>query len=85
MGDWAWAVVKEILGFEFDGNPGKHTIWLTNEKRELLLVMLKQWIRGARGSEEGGERAQATAADKLSTSSIPFGQAEAQAPTVRRV
>ena len=32
-GEGAWAVVKEILGFEFDGNSGRHTICLADEKR----------------------------------------------------
>ena len=27
----AWAIIKNVLGFEFDGNPGKHTIWLTED------------------------------------------------------
>ena len=25
----AWAIIRNVLGFEFDGNPGEHTICLT--------------------------------------------------------
>ena len=28
----AWAIIKNIMGFEFDGNPGEHTIWLTEDR-----------------------------------------------------
>ena len=43
----AWAVINEILGFEFDGNPHKHTVWLTPDCRDALLLPLKHWIRGS--------------------------------------
>ena len=33
----AWATVKNVLGFEFDGNPGEHTIWLTEDRRTDIL------------------------------------------------
>ena len=49
----AWAVIKEILGFEFDGNPHKHTVWLTPDQRDALLRTLKQWIRGSRDTKNG--------------------------------
>ena len=26
----AWATIKNVLVFEFDGNPGEHTMWLTD-------------------------------------------------------
>ena len=29
----AWAIIKNVLGFEFDGNPGEHTICLTENRR----------------------------------------------------
>ena len=29
----AWAIIKNVLGFEFDGNPGEHTTWITEERR----------------------------------------------------
>ena len=40
-GKGAWALQKDLLGFEFDGSPGTHTIWLEEEKRDKLLVTLK--------------------------------------------
>ena len=48
-----WAVVKKILGFEFDGNPGAYTIWLTEEKREKLVLTLTEWIRGSKDATAG--------------------------------
>ena len=29
----AWAIIKNVLGFDFYGNPGKHTICLTEYLR----------------------------------------------------
>ena len=29
----AWAIIKNVLGFEFDRNPREHTIWLTEDPR----------------------------------------------------
>ena len=29
----AWAVIKNVLGFDFDGKPGEHNIWLTEDLR----------------------------------------------------
>ena len=34
-----------MLGFEFDGNPGEHAIWLTEDSRTDILAKLKKWIR----------------------------------------
>ena len=31
------ATIKNVLGFEFDGNPGEHTIWLTEDRRTDIL------------------------------------------------
>ena len=33
-----------MLGFEFDGNPGKNTIWITGGSRTDILAKLKKWI-----------------------------------------
>ena len=44
-GDGAWANVKDILGMTFDGTD--KTIWLSEEKRDALLVTLKTWMRKA--------------------------------------
>ena len=27
----SWAVIKIVIGFDFDGNPGEHTIWIAND------------------------------------------------------
>ncbi|KAL7531899.1 hypothetical protein ACHAWF_003949 [Thalassiosira exigua] len=42
-----WAMQKELLGFDFDGRPGEHTTWLAEKKRPALLLVLREWIRGA--------------------------------------
>ena len=41
----AWATINNVLGFEFDGNPGEHTIWLTEDRQTDILKKLKKWIR----------------------------------------
>ena len=41
----AWAVVKYVLGFNFDGNPGEHTIWPTKQRWDDILAVIKKWIR----------------------------------------
>ena len=41
----AWTTVKNVLGFEFDGNPGEHTMWLTEDRRTDILTKFKKWIR----------------------------------------
>ena len=33
----AWEIIKNVLGFEFDGNPGEHTICLTEDLRTNIL------------------------------------------------
>ena len=43
--DDAWEVIKNVLGFDFDGNPGEHTIWLTEDLRTNILEKSKKWIR----------------------------------------
>jgi hypothetical protein len=40
-----WALVKDVLGFGFDG--WEKTIWLEEGKRDALLTTLHQWIRSA--------------------------------------
>ena len=46
-GEGVWALQKELLGFEFDGSPGKHTLWLAEEKRHAILATMKGWLRGS--------------------------------------
>ena len=48
----AWAIIKNVLGFEFDGNPGKHTIWLTEDRRTDILTKLKN-VLGKKSIEKG--------------------------------
>ena len=46
-----FALLKEILGFEFDGI--EKTIWLAESKRDVLLTTLKGWIRAANKGRSG--------------------------------
>ena len=48
--DGEWAVVKDVLGFTFNGE-GK-TMQLEEPKREFLLAILHKWLRGA--DKKGG-------------------------------
>ena len=41
----ALAIIKNVLVFEFDGNPGEHTIWLTEDRRTDILEKFKKWIK----------------------------------------
>ena len=49
----AWAGVKDILGFEFNGNVGRKDMILEGPKRELLLTILKKWIRSGEDGTSG--------------------------------
>ena len=40
----AWATIKNVLEFEFDGNPEEHTIWLTEDRRADILTKLKSGL-----------------------------------------
>ena len=40
-----WATIKNVLGFEFDGNPGEYTIWLIEDRCADIPTKLKKWIR----------------------------------------
>ena len=44
---------KDILGFEFNGTPGTHTVWLEETKRNKLLTILQGWLRGSRDGNHG--------------------------------
>jgi hypothetical protein len=48
-----WDLLKEILGFEFDGNA--KTMQLDEKKREFLLAILTKWIRTAQHKSGGVE------------------------------
>ena len=49
----AWATIKNVLEFEFDGNPGEHTIWLTEDRRTDVLIKLRKWIREGEHRKKG--------------------------------
>ena len=40
-----WQIFKNVLVFEFDENPGEHTIWLTEDRRTDIIKKLNNWIR----------------------------------------
>ena len=46
-----WVLTKEILGFEFDG--AKKTMWLSSDKQDALLTILKGWLRASRRINAG--------------------------------
>ena len=39
-----WLVVQNVLGFEFDGNPGEHTICLTEYRRTIFSKLRNAFI-----------------------------------------
>ena len=45
-GDGAWALDKDLLGFDFNGD--NRTVILDAQKRDALLTKLKDWTRAAR-------------------------------------
>ena len=45
-GDGAWALDKDLLGFDFNGD--HRTMILDTQKREVLLNTLKEWTRAAK-------------------------------------
>ena len=38
----AWEVIENVLGFDFDGNPGEHTIWIIEDRRTNILKKFKK-------------------------------------------
>ena len=48
-----WETIKNVLGFEFDGNPGEHTICLTEDVCNNILTELKKWIREGEHRKKG--------------------------------
>ena len=49
----AWTIIENFLGFEFDGNPGDHNIWLTEYRRTNILTKLKKMIREGEHRKKG--------------------------------
>ena len=76
-GEGVWALQKELLGFEFDGSPGKHTLWLAEEKRDAILATMKGWLRGSRRAGLGvpfEDFESVTAKIRHTFTSIPAGK-----------
>ena len=48
-----WEIIKNELVFEFYGNPGEHTIWLTEDHCTNILTELKKWIREGEHRKKG--------------------------------
>ena len=48
-----WETIKDVPGFEFDQNPGEHTIWLTEDCRTDVPIELKKWIREGEHIKKG--------------------------------
>ena len=46
-------MVKDVLGFNFDGNPREHNIWLTKQRRGFFLGVHNKWIREGKDSAKG--------------------------------
>ena len=70
-----WALVKDILGFTFDGL--EKTIWLEEPKRDALLTTLQGWLRAAHRREAGvpfGEFQSVIAKLRHAFTSIPSGK-----------
>ena len=44
-GEDVFALEKDLLGFDFNGEPGQHTMWLEAPKRDKLLTILHGWCR----------------------------------------
>jgi hypothetical protein len=42
-----------MLGFVFNGDTGPKTLWLDEEKRDKILVILQRWLRSCRNGVEG--------------------------------
>ena len=48
-----FAMEKDLLGFDFNGEPGKHTMWLKAPKRDKLLTILHGWCRASADRNHG--------------------------------
>ena len=44
---------QDVLGFEFDVNPGENTICLTEDRRTDILTKSKKWIREGEHRKKG--------------------------------
>ena len=50
-GDGVFSTQKTLLGFNFDGE--NKTLWLQDEKCDMLLLILKKWLRGSKQAGKG--------------------------------
>jgi hypothetical protein len=48
----SWDIIKEILGFVFDG--AEKTLWLSDGKRDALIATIKAWLRSSRKNARFG-------------------------------
>ena len=49
----AWEIIKNVLVFEFDGNPEEHTIWPTEDLHTNIFKKPKKWIREGEHRKKG--------------------------------
>ena len=49
--DGQFSTQKTLLGFNFDGV--QKTLWLQDEKRAMLLLILKKWLRASKSARRG--------------------------------
>jgi hypothetical protein len=52
QGEGSWDVIKDILGFVFNGDD--KTVWLSEGKRDALITTMKGWLRSTRKSARFG-------------------------------
>jgi hypothetical protein len=52
QGEGSWDVVKDILGFVFNGDD--KTVWLSDGKRDALITTIKEWLRSTRKNARFG-------------------------------
>jgi hypothetical protein len=52
QGEGSWDVVKDILGFVFNGSD--KTVWLSDGRRDALLTTMKGWLRSTRKNARFG-------------------------------
>ena len=72
--DGQFSTQKTLLGFNFDGV--QKTLWLQDEKRAMLLLILKRWLRASKSARRGvvfGEFESVIAKLRHAFTAIPAG------------
>ena len=72
--DGQFSTQKTLLGFNFDGV--HKTLWLQDEKRAMLLLILKRWLRASKSARRGvvfGEFESVIAKLRHAFTAIPAG------------